>query len=88
MTQTSIATETLPRTIRDLITLATEIGGEVVSTSPRRFEFLLPCRVVGGNVRLVNRASVGYYVQDGRNVIRGARQVREEIAYWGKQAGR
>lgn len=84
MTQTS--TEA-PRTIRNLITEVEAIGGEVVQTQPRRFEFHLPCRVVGGEIRLVNRAAVGYFVQDGKNVIRGVAALRDEIAYWAKQAG-
>jgi hypothetical protein len=77
---------TLPRTIRDLITQAVEIGGEVVATSERRFEFLLPGRMVGGARRLVNRAAVGYYVRDGKNIIGGSHEVRTEIAYWGRQS--
>ena len=78
---------TLPRTIRDLIIQAIEIGGEVISPVERRFEFLLPCKFVGGARRLVNRAHVGYYVKDGKNIIgAGAHDVRREIAYWGKQA--
>lgn len=84
MTQTSI-----PRTIQNLIDAAVAIGGEVVEVVPRRFEFALPCRVVGGKVKLVNRASVGYYVKDGKNMIgSGAHEVRREIAYWAKQSGR
>lgn len=77
---------TLPRTIRDLITQAVEIGGEVEMPVERRFEFLLPCKMVGGARRLVNRAAVGYYVSEGKNVIRGSHDVRREIAYWAKQA--
>lgn len=83
MTQTS----TTPRTIQNLIDAATAIGGEVIETVPRRFEFALPCRVVGGKVKLVNRVSVGYYVSGGKNVIGNAQLAREEIAYWGKQSG-
>lgn len=83
MTQTSI-----PKTIQELIIATEAIGGEVIETQPRRFEFALPCRVVGGGVTLVNRGAVGYYVKDGKNVIRGTRQVRTEIAYWAKQSGR
>ena len=77
---------TLPRTIRELIVQAVEIGGEVISPVERRFEFLLPCKFVGGARRLVNRAAVGYYVSEGKNVIRGSHDVRREIAYWAKQA--
>ena len=78
---------TLPRTIRELIAQAVEIGGEVISPVERRFEFLLPCKFVGGARRLVNRATVGYYVDERlRNVIRGSHDVRREIAYWAKQA--
>ena len=76
-----------PRTIRDLITQAVEIGGEVEMPVARRYEFLLPCKFVGGARRLVNRAHVGYYVRDGKNVIgSGVHEVRREIAYWGRQS--
>ena len=85
MTQTS----TTPRTIQALIDAAFVIGAEVVESSPRRFDFALPCRVVGGNVKLVNRVTVAYYVrEDGKNVISNAQLAREEIAYWGRQARR
>lgn len=77
----------LPRTIRDLIAQAVAIGGEVISPVERRFEFLLPCKFVGGARRLVNRAHVGYYVKDSKNMISaGAHDVRREIAYWAKQS--
>lgn len=76
----------LPRTIRALIEEAVAIGGEVEMPVERRFEFLLPCKFVGGAKRLVNRAAVGYYVSGGKNVIRGSHDVRREIAYWAKQA--
>ncbi len=85
MTQTS--TEA-PRTIRNLITEVEAIGGEVFETQPRRFEFHLPMRVVSGEVKLVNRAAVGYFVRDGKNVIRGVAALRSEITYWTKQSGR
>jgi hypothetical protein len=85
MTQTS----TTPRTIQTLIDAATAIGGEVIESSPRRFDFALPCRVVGGTVKLVNRVTVGYYVrEDGKNVINNAQLAREEIACWARQARR
>lgn len=78
---------TIPRTIRALIQEAISIGGEVEMPVERRFEFLLPCRFVGGAKRLVNRAHVGYYVKDGKNVIgSGVHEVRREIAYWAKQS--
>lgn len=77
----------IPRTIRELIIAAIEIGGEVEMPVERRFEFLLPCRFVGGARRLVNRAHVGYYVKDGKNMIgSGAHEVRRAIAYWAKQS--
>jgi hypothetical protein len=85
MTQTS--TEA-PRTIRNLIADVEAIGGEVVETKARRFEFHLPCRVVGGEIKLVNRGAVGYFVHDGKNVIRGVAAIRSEIAYWARQSGR
>lgn len=79
----------IPRTIQALITEVEAIGGEVIRMgSGRRFEFLLPCRVVGGKVKLVNRAAVGYFVRDGKNVIRGVADLRAEIAYWARQSGR
>lgn len=77
---------TIPRTIRELIAQVIEIGGEVTTEKPRRFDFALPCRVVGGEVRLVRRGTVGYYVQDGKNVIKGVRDLRPEIAYWTRQS--
>lgn len=77
-----------PRTIRALIAETVAIGGEVEMPVERRFEFLLPCKFVGGNVRLVNRAAVGYYVKDGKNVIRGVHEVRREISYWTRQVQR
>lgn len=84
MTETS---ETfIPRTISDLIAQAEQIGGEVTEVSPRRFEFALPCKVADGSIKLVSRAAVGYYVKDGKNVIRGTREVRTEIAYWARQS--
>lgn len=92
MTATQVITvdgtewSTIPRTIRELIAQTVEIGGEVTMPQPRRFEFALPCRVVGGEIRLVNRAAVGYFVKDGKNVIRGAREVRTEMAYWARQS--
>lgn len=76
-----------PRTIRNLITEAVAIGGEVEMPVDRRYEFLLPCKFVGGARRLVKRAAVGYYVSEGKNVIRGAHEVGREIAYWAAQAG-
>ena len=76
----------IPSTIRELIVQAIEIGGEVISPVERRFEFLLPCKFVGGACRLVNRGAVGYYVSEGKNVIRGTHEVRRGIAYWAKQA--
>lgn len=76
----------LPRTIRELITETVRIGGEVTATAERRFEFGMPCRVVGGAVRIVIRGSVGYFVQDGRNKISGAGDVRRELAYWERQS--
>lgn len=79
---------TLPRTIRDLISEARSIGGEVEMPADRLFEFVLPVRVVGGEIRMVRRATVGYFPRDGKNVIRGAADVRSEIAYWGRQSGR
>jgi hypothetical protein len=89
MTQTitpaSDSFPSLPRTIRDLIVEAIRIGGEVVATSERRFEFALPCRMVSGKVRRVTRGSVGYFVSDGRNIISGAFAMRNEIAYWERQ---
>lgn len=81
-------TQNLPKTIANLITEVEAIGGEVVATKDRRFEFHLPCRVVGGEVRLVNRGAVGYFVRDGKNVIRGVAALRSEISYWGRQSGR
>jgi hypothetical protein len=78
----------IPRTIRALITEVEVIGGEVIETQARRFDFHLPCRVVGGEVRLVNRGAVGYFVRDGKNVIRGVAAIRTEIAYWARQSGR
>lgn len=82
-------TQNIPRTIQNLITEASEIGGQVTQTKDRRFEFALPCRVVGGSVKMVVRATVCYYVrEDGKNVISGARQAREEIAYWARQSRR
>jgi hypothetical protein len=76
-----------PRTIRDLITMAIKIGGEVEMPVARRYEFLLPCKFVGGAKRNVNRAHVGYYVKDGKNVIgAGIYEVRREIAYWARQS--
>ncbi len=77
---------TLPRTIRDLITAAVEIGGEVELVNERRYEFHLPSRMVGGVRKLINRAAVGYYVRDGKNIIGGSHEVRREIAYWGRQS--
>lgn len=85
MTQTSTD---IPRTIKVLIAEVEAIGGEVIATKDRRFEFHLPCRVVGGKVRLVNRGAVGYFVRDGKNVIRGVAAIRAEVAYWGRQSGR
>lgn len=90
MTQT-IATDsaefpTLPRTIRDLITETIEIGGEVTQEAERLFTFALPVKVVGGARRLVNRSTVGYYVRDGKNIIRGVYDTRQEIAYWARQS--
>lgn len=79
-------TEALPKTIQALIAETEAIGGQVRETSPRRFEFDLPCRVVGGAVRLVCRGAVGYFVQDGRNKIKGVAALRSEIAYWTKQS--
>lgn len=79
---------TLPRTIRNLISEAAEIGGQVTEIAPRLFEFALPVKYVSGNYGMTNRATVGYYVQDGKNVIRGVHDTRREIAYWGKQARR
>lgn len=76
----------IPRTIQALITEVEAIGGEVIRTKDRRFEFHLPCRVVGGEVRLVNRGAVGYFVMDGKNVIRGVAALRAEIAYWARQS--
>ena len=81
MTQTNT-----PKTIQILIEEAEAIGGKVIESQPRRFEFALPCRVVGGNVRLVVRGTVGYYVRDGKNVIRGVADIRKEIAYWARQS--
>lgn len=82
-------TESLPRTIRNLITETEAIGGEVTEVAERLFRFYLPCRVVGGKIKLVMRAQVGYYVrEDGKNVIRGVAALRSEIAYWTKQSGR
>jgi hypothetical protein len=83
-----MAQTSTPKTIQALIDAATALGGEVVETAPRRFEFALPCRVVGGKVELVNRVAVGYYVKGGKNIIGNAQIAREEIAYWGKQSGR
>jgi hypothetical protein len=84
---TTTSTE-IPRTIRALITEVEAIGGEVYEVQPRRFEFHLPCRVVGGNVRLVNRGSVGYFVSEGKNRIKGVWAIRSEITYWARQSGR
>lgn len=90
MTKRANATDiTIPRTIRNLITEAEEIGGEVTILAERLFGFDLPCRVVGGEVRLVRRATIGYYVrEDGKNVIRGCADTRQELAYWARQSGR
>lgn len=77
-----------PRTIRALIVETIDIGGEVFVPVDRRFEFHLPCRFIGGTTRLVNRVAVGYYVENGKNVIRGVQETRREIAYWKKQAHR
>ncbi len=79
-------TTATPRTIQELIDQTVAIGGEVVQTSERRYEFKLPCRVTSGAVRLVCRATVGYFVHDGKNVIKGVSQARSEIAYWAKQS--
>lgn len=81
-------TQNPPKTISGLITEVEAIGGEVVETQTRRFEFYLPCRVVGGEVRLVRRGVVGYFVRDGKNVIRGVAALRPEITYWARQSGR
>ena len=76
-----------PRTIQALIIQAVEIGGEVEMPVARRYEFLLPCKFVGGAKRNVNRAHVGYYVKDGKNKIgAGIHEVRREIAYWARQS--
>lgn len=81
-------TQNLPKTIQAIISEVEAIGGKVRATSERRFEIDLPCKVVGGAVRLVCRGSVGYFVQGGRNKIKGVAAIRSEIAYWGKQSGR
>lgn len=82
MTQTST-----PATIAKLIAEAVEIGGTVTETHPRRFEFALPCRVVGGKVKLVVRGTVCYYVrEDGKNKISGSHVMRAEIAHWARQS--
>jgi len=83
----NVNTATLPRTIQALISEVSEIDGDVVFTSPTRFEVSLPCRMVGGAVRLVGRGSVGWYVRDGKNVISGVAAMRREISYWGRQSG-
>lgn len=87
ITENSAEFATAPRTIRALISETIAIGGEVTMPVPRRFEFLLPCKFVGGARRLVNRAHVGYYVKDGKNMIgAGAHEVRRELAYWARRA--
>jgi hypothetical protein len=86
MNNASDATATLPRTIAKLITEVTAVGGEVNEVQPRRFDIVLPVRTVSGEVRMVTRASVGYYIRDGKNIIGGLGKARQEIAYWGKQA--
>lgn len=86
---TKTTTAKLPRTIIALIAETEAVGGEVIEVQPRLFEVVLPCRVVGGEIRMVVRASVGYYVrEDGKNHIRGMAEAREEIAYWGRQSRR
>lgn len=79
---------TIPRTIRALIAETEAIGGEVVILADRLFGFDLPCRMVGGETRLIRRATVGYFVRDGKNAIRGCADLRTEMAYWARQAGR
>jgi hypothetical protein len=86
MTVDSPEFASLPRTIRVLIEEVTAIGGQVTNPVARRFEFLFPMRAVGGAIHLVNRAAVGYYVENGKNVIGGSRKVREETAYWARQS--
>lgn len=77
---------TAPRTVQALVLETLEMGGQVVRSKERRFEFLLPHRAVGGEVRLINRGAVGYFVRDGKNVIRGVASVRSEISYWARQS--
>jgi hypothetical protein len=83
----SVETTTLPRTVQNLIAEVTAAGGEVRFTQPTRFDVVLPCRVVGGEVIMVIRGAVGWYVRDGRNIISGVAAARSEIAYWARQSG-
>jgi hypothetical protein len=85
---TEAAAANLPRTIRELIAATNAIGGEVTQISTRLFQFALPCRVVGGDIRLVARGTVGYFVSEGKNRIKGSADIRRELAYWAKQSGR
>lgn len=88
MTKRVTATEaaTLPRAIQTLIAETEAMGGEVTILADRLFSFAFPCRMVSGITCLVERATVGYYVRDGKNVIRGAADCRTEMAYWARQS--
>lgn len=70
----------VPKTIADLITEVEKRNGEVTQIKDRTWEFCLPVRMIGGTTPLMIVGTVGYYVRDGKNHIKGTRQVREGIA--------